>query len=112
MLSSLTISGSTASSNAVSLWPYILFNQSYGQNILDPSGDAIAKLCRPFDERDLVRTNEDIDAMSVGLEQRALGGCVETQEGEDDELIIHVSPEGSFPFFSHFTISHLSSTSR
>lgn len=71
----------------------MLFSSSHGLNLRLPE---LQRGIRPLDERDLIRSNEEVDAMREAVEADAGagstgGGCLETQEGEDDEMIVHVS---------------------
>lgn len=85
---------STLTGSTISLFPFILFSQSYGLNLLNP--DTLNRVLRSIDQKDVVRDNEEVEAMMESSESEMIsGGCLDTLEG-DDELIIHVSGISSY----------------
>jgi len=82
----LTSASLATGSSSASLFSFILQDQSYGLNLVDPT--SLRRVLRPIDSKDVVRDNED-EARGDGESGNWTGGCVESQEG-DDEIIVHV----------------------
>jgi hypothetical protein len=81
---------SASSSTTISLYPFLLLSQSHGLNLEDPA--TLPRLLRPIDSKDVVKTNEELVGTELEVGEGGVwsGGCVESQEG-DDEIILRVS---------------------
>lgn len=85
-LSASSLASSSTSSN-YSLFPFLLLDQSFSSNLVDPA--TLPRLLRPLDSKDIVVSNDELEG-DEGAGGIWSGGCVESQYG-DDEIGLHVS---------------------
>lgn len=79
-----------SNSNTVSLFPFILLNQSFGLNLA--SNSHLNQVLRPLDTKDLVDSSNQEDESSHHLLETSSTPSVNYIESQlgDDELILHI----------------------